>query len=56
MTARRGAGACAVLLLAGTVLPLLKLGGEFMPPLDEGDVLYMPSTLPGISAGKARVR
>ena len=30
-----------------------RLGGEFMPPLDEGDLLYMPSALPGISAGKA---
>src|SRR5258708_11795108 len=29
------------------------LGGEFMPPLDEGDLLYMPSALPGLSAGKA---
>ena len=33
--------------------PLSRLGGEFMPPLDEGDLLYMPSALPGISAGKA---
>jgi Cu(I)/Ag(I) efflux system membrane protein CusA/SilA len=33
--------------------PLLRLGGEFMPPLDEGDMLYMPSALPGLSAGKA---
>ena len=32
---------------------MLKLGGEFMPPLDEGDLLYMPSALPGLSAGKA---
>ena len=31
----------------------MRLGGEFMPPLDEGDVLYMPSALPGLSAGKA---
>jgi len=31
----------------------VKVGGEFMPPLDEGDVLYMPSALPGLSAGKA---
>ena len=43
----------ALLLLALTVVPVLKLGGEFMPPLDEGDVLYMPSALPGISTGKA---
>lgn len=32
--------------------PVSQLGSEFMPPLDEGDVLYMPSALPGISAGK----
>ena len=35
-----------------TAFPLMRLGGEFMPPLDEGDLLYMPSALPGISAGK----
>jgi copper/silver efflux system protein len=40
-------------LLAVTVWPLLQLGSEFMPPLDEGDVLYMPTALPGLSAGKA---
>ena len=33
--------------------PLTQLGGEFMPPLDEGDLLYMPTALPGLSAGKA---
>ncbi len=33
--------------------PLSKIGGEFMPPLDEGDVLYMPTALPGLSAAKA---
>ncbi len=33
--------------------PLSRLGGEFIPPLDEGDLLYMPSALPGISAAKA---
>ena len=32
--------------------PASRMGGEFMPPLDEGDLLYMPSALPGISAGK----
>src|SRR5262249_9051566 len=36
-----------------SLYPVLKLGGEFMPPLDEGDLLYMPSALPGLSAGKA---
>jgi Cu(I)/Ag(I) efflux system membrane protein CusA/SilA len=43
----------AVVLLAATVYPLRRLGSEFMPPLDEGDLLYMPSALPGISASKA---
>ncbi len=45
--------AVAVLALATTLWPLSRLGGEFMPPLDEGDLLYMPSALPGLSAGKA---
>ena len=36
-----------------TAWPILQLGGEFMPPLDEGDLLYMPTALPGLSAGKA---
>jgi Cu(I)/Ag(I) efflux system membrane protein CusA/SilA len=40
-------------LLALTVVPLMRLGGEFMPPLDEGDLLYMPSALPGLSVSKA---
>ncbi len=43
----------AALLLALTVLPVMRLGGEFMPPLDEGDLLYMPSALPGLSVSKA---
>ncbi len=34
--------------------PATKLGSEFMPPLDEGDLMYMPTTYPGISIGKAR--
>jgi Cu(I)/Ag(I) efflux system membrane protein CusA/SilA len=42
-----------VVLLAMTAFPILRLGGEFMPPLDEGDILHMPSALPGLSAGKA---
>ena len=42
----------ALLLLLATVYPATHIGGEFMPPLDEGDLLYMPSALPGISAGK----
>ena len=44
--------AAAALILLGTLYPALRIGGEFMPPLDEGDLLYMPSALPGISAGK----
>jgi Cu(I)/Ag(I) efflux system membrane protein CusA/SilA len=42
-----------VVVLALTAFPILRLGGEFMPPLDEGDILHMPSALPGLSAGKA---
>jgi Cu(I)/Ag(I) efflux system membrane protein CusA/SilA len=43
----------AGLVLLTTLWPLGHLGGEFMPPLDEGDLLYMPSALPGLSAAKA---
>ncbi|MFN3809042.1 MAG: efflux RND transporter permease subunit [Roseateles asaccharophilus] len=43
----------ATLLLALTAMPVMRLGGEFMPPLDEGDLLYMPSALPGLSVSKA---
>jgi len=42
----------ALLVTLLSVWPLSRLGAEFMPPLDEGDLLYMPSALPGISAGK----
>ena len=42
----------AVLLL--TVIPLQRIGSEFMPPLWEGDLLYMPTTFPGLSITKAR--
>ena len=49
------------LMLAGGLVVLIigfwpanKLGSEFMPPLDEGDLMYMPTTYPGISIGKAR--
>ncbi len=45
--------ALAAVVLAATAYPVMKLGGEFMPPLDEGDLLYMPTALPGLSAGKA---
>jgi copper/silver efflux system protein len=44
----------ALLLLGGSLYPVLKLGSEFMPPLDEGDILYMPTTNPGLSITKAR--
>lgn len=44
----------ATLLLAATYYPYSKLGSEFMPPLDEGDILYMPTTFPGISITKAK--
>ncbi|HUP92749.1 MAG TPA: efflux RND transporter permease subunit [Solimonas sp.] len=43
----------AGLLLVATAWPALRLGSEFMPPLDEGDLLYMPTALPGLSASKA---
>ena len=43
----------AAIILGLTSIPMLQLGGEFMPPLDEGDLLYMPSALPGLSASKA---
>ncbi len=43
----------AALALAATAYPVARLGGEFMPPLYEGDLLYMPSALPGLSPGKA---
>jgi Cu(I)/Ag(I) efflux system membrane protein CusA/SilA len=46
--------AVAALLLAATSYPLTRLGTEFMPPLDEGDILYMPTTYPGLSITKAR--
>ena len=40
-------------VLALSLIPLLRLGSEFMPPLEEGTLLYMPTALPGLSAGKA---
>ena len=48
----------ATLAVAGaifltTLIPFSQLGGEFLPPLDEGDLLYMPSALPGLSPGEA---
>ena len=44
----------ATLLMASTIYPYTRLGNEFMPPLTEGDLLYMPTTDPGISGTKAR--
>ena len=46
--------ALVVLLMAISLLTFFQLGSEFMPPLWEGDLLYMPTTLPGISITKAR--
>ena len=43
----------AVILFAVTWYPATRIGGEFLPPLDEGDLLYMPTALPGLSPGKA---
>ncbi|MBA4793424.1 MAG: efflux RND transporter permease subunit [Phenylobacterium sp.] len=43
----------AALAFTTTAWPLSRLGGEFLPSMDEGDLLYMPSALPGISAAKA---
>jgi Cu(I)/Ag(I) efflux system membrane protein CusA/SilA len=44
----------ALVLLLATAWPASRLGTEFMPDLDEGDLMYMPTTLPGISVGEAR--
>ncbi len=44
----------AALLVASLWWPLQRIGSEFMPALDEGDLLYMPSLFPGVSIGKAR--
>jgi Cu(I)/Ag(I) efflux system membrane protein CusA/SilA len=43
----------AVLVFLTGLWPVTRLGGEFLPPLDEGDLLYMPTALPGLSAQKA---
>ena len=43
-----------IIIVMGASLPILKIGSEFMPPLDEGDLMYMPTTYPGISIDKAR--
>ncbi|ENM4022071.1 efflux RND transporter permease subunit [Vibrio cholerae] len=44
----------AIALMGSAYYPTMKLGSEFIPPLDEGDLMYMPTTYPGISIGKAR--
>ena len=44
----------AFVLIALGAIPVMKVGTEFMPDMDEGDLLYMPTTLPGLSAGKAQ--
>ncbi|NOR50465.1 MAG: CusA/CzcA family heavy metal efflux RND transporter, partial [Desulfuromonadales bacterium] len=44
----------AIVLAASSYIPFKKMGSEFMPPLYEGDLLYMPTTLPGISITKAK--
>jgi Cu(I)/Ag(I) efflux system membrane protein CusA/SilA len=44
----------AVILVAVTLYPFSKLGSEFMPPINEGDLLYMPTTMPGISITEAK--
>jgi Cu(I)/Ag(I) efflux system membrane protein CusA/SilA len=44
----------AILIVGVSLFPLTRIGSEFMPPLNEGDLLYMPTTLPGISITKAK--
>ena len=44
----------AFVLIALGAIPVMKVGTEFMPDMDEGDLLYMPTTLPGLSSGKAQ--
>ncbi len=44
----------AVLVVVAGFWPATQIGSEFMPPLDEGDLMYMPTTYPGVSADKAR--
>lgn len=51
---RRVVITAAFALVLATIPAFMKLGSEFMPPLDEGSILYMPSTMPGISIGEAQ--
>ncbi len=46
--------AAAAVALILTWIPFARIGGEFMPPLQEGTILFMPTTLPGISVARAR--
>jgi len=50
----KGTLALAAAILVVGLWPATKLGSEFMPPLDEGDLMYMPTTYPGVSVDKAR--
>jgi Cu(I)/Ag(I) efflux system membrane protein CusA/SilA len=54
LTFRKTTILAAALVLLATWFPAKQLGSEFMPPLNEGDLLYMPTTLPGLSVTKAR--
>ena len=49
----RAALLIAVLVFATSIVPIMRSGGEFMPQMSEGDLLYMPSALPGISSAEA---
>ena len=53
LAAPRATLAIALVLLVVSLWPLSRIGSEFLPPMEEGDLLYMPSALPGLSAGKA---
>ena len=44
----------ALVVVIGGLWPMSQIGSEFMPDLDEGDLMYMPTTLPGVSIGKAQ--
>jgi Cu(I)/Ag(I) efflux system membrane protein CusA/SilA len=52
---RVGVLAASAILLAVTAIPLARLGSEFIPPLQEGSLMYMPNTLPSISLNQQRV-
>ncbi len=46
--------AISFVLAATIIIPVTQVGSEFMPDLDEGDLMYMPTTFPGVSVGKAQ--